>query len=901
MAELQLTTAEGFFKGANSGPVVVAGDPAASRLIRTISYQEKIKMPPTGKLSDEQIEALTEWVRMGAPWPNAELGKARSASDPAKKDEPDRNQTEHWAFQPVKDHEPPKVGNQDWVQDPIDNFILAKLEEKGLKPAPAANRLTLLRRAKFDLHGLPPTEPEIEEFLSDTAPGAFARLIDRLLASPRYGERWGRHWLDVARYADSTGLDEDLPFPSSWRYRDYVMDVFNRDLPYDQFIREQIAGDLIPAEKPGEVNVQGIVATGFLALGPRAVAQIDKMRLTYDVIDEQIDTLSKTFMGLTVSCARCHDHKFDPITTKDYYSLVSIFASTRNFEDIKPPGTVVSKLHFVPLVPKAVYQSYKDHQEKIKEKGLEIDAIVEMEVARDAAQRLYPRLPDYMVAAWNVYQEGSTLGDTARPEGLDEKVLEAWVGYLKPGMEFRPYLEQWHQADGSGVRGVAEEYQKIFEASAQPWNDKLRKWAKEVDTAVRQGKTLPEKPKFIAKSAIRPEDRFFLEVSNSKNGRDEKHTAPFALTKEKRDSILTGESKERVSRLRKELEELKKASPPEPPMACAVVEGEMVDQKVFIRGAHSNPGEVVPKQFPVVLAGTRQTPVTRGSGRKELGEWLTKPSHLLTSRVMVNRIWQWHFGEGLVHTPNNFGRSGENPTHPELLDYLARRFVESGWSIKNIHRLILSSSTYQMSSLLREGVRGMDPENRLLTHFPARKLSVEEMRDALLALDGSLDLTMGGTLWPSRDKWRGGRRPPPIKPEEARRRTVYLPIVRNKMPSVLRLFDFADSATSSGKRNQSNTAPQALFMMNSGFLHERSLSFAKFLLANGGYDNDSQRIERAYGIALTRKPEPDELKFGLSYIAYYPGNGAADSNPRLDAWQSFARMLMVSNEFHYVQ
>jgi hypothetical protein len=896
MAELQLNTAKGFFKGANSGPVVVPGDPAASRLIQAVSYQERIKMPPTGKLPGEQIEVLTEWVRMGAPWPNAELEKAQ-VSDPAKKVEPDRNQTEHWAFQPVRDHEPPKVGNKGWVQNPIDNFILAKLEEKGLKPAPAANRLTLLRRVKFDLHGLPPTEPEIEEFLSDTARGAFARLIDRLLASPRYGERWGRHWLDVARYADSTGLDEDLPYPSSWRYRDYVIEAFNRDLPYDQFIREQIAGDLIPAEKHGEVNVQGIVATGFLALGPRALAQIDKMRLTYDVIDEQIDTLSKTFMGLTVSCARCHDHKFDPITTKDYYSLVSIFASTRNFEDIKP---LVSKLHFEPLVSKEVYGTYEDHQENIKEKGLEIDAIVEMEVVRDAAQRLYPRLPDYMVAAWNVYQQGSTLGDTARQEGLDEKILEAWVDYLKPGMEFRPYLEKWHQANGSSVRALAEEYRKTFEASALPWNDKLREWAKELDMAVRDGKNLPDKPKFISKSAIRPEDRFFLEVSNSKDGRAEKHTAPFALTKEERDSILTGESKESASLLRRELEELKKASPPAPPMACAVVEGEMVDQRVFIRGAHSNPGEVVPKQFPVVLAGARQTPVTRGSGRKELGEWLTRPSHLLTSRVMVNRIWQWHFGEGLVRTPNNFGTAGESPTHPALLDYLAQRFVESGWSLKNIHRLILSSSTYQMSSLADEEVRGADPENRLLNRFDARKLSVEEMRDVLLALDGSLDLKMGGTLWPIRDEWGGGR-PPLIKPEEVRRRTVYLPIIRNQMPSVLRLFDFADSATSSGRRNRSNTAPQALFMMNSGFLRERSLSFAKFLLADGRYDSDSQRIERAYWISLTRKPEPDELEFGLSYIANYPSNEAADSNPRLDAWQSFARMLMVSNEFHYVQ
>ena len=895
MAELKLTTEEGFLKGTSSGPVVVPGDPAASRLIRAVGYQQSIKMPPTEKLSDEEVAALTEWVRMGATWPNADLEYDRPANS-VRNGGANRHQTEHWAFRPVSDPEPPNVENPDWIHSPIDNFILAKLEQKGLEPAPAVDRLTLLRRTKFDLHGLPPSKWEIDEFGLETGPGALARLTDRLLASPRYGERWGRHWLDVARYADSTGLDEDLPFPSSWRYRDYVIGAFNRDLPYDQFVREQIAGDLIPAEKPGNVNVPGIVATGFLALGPRAVAQIDKMRLTYDVIDEQIDTLSKTFMGLTISCARCHDHKFDPISTKDYYSLASIFASTRNFEDIKPPGTVVSKLHFEPLVPKEIFQDYKDHQEKIKEKGLEIEAIIEVEVARDAAKRLYPRLPAFMVAAWKVYERGSILEDVAQREGLDEKVLEAWIDYLQPSTEFRPYLKRWHQADGSDLRAVSEEYEKIFRASADPWNDRLRKWAKEVDDAVREGNALPDKPEFIGQDAIRPEDRFFLEVSFSGDDRE----APFAFTKEEQDSSLTGESKERVLRLREELDALKRASPPEPPMACAVAEGKMVDQRVFVRGIHSNPGTKVHKQFPVVLAGASQTPVTDGSGRKELAAWLVRPSQVLTSRVIVNRIWQWHFGEGLVRTPNNFGTNGEDPTHPELLDYLARRFVESGWSIKSLHRLILLSSTYQMSSLVDEEGREADPENRLLARFSARMLSVEEMRDALLTLDGSLDLTMGGTLWPEREKWEGGR-PPPIKPEQVRRRTVYLPIIRNKMPSVLRLFDFADSATSSGKRSRSNTAPQALFMMNSDFLYERSLSFAKFLSTSRGYESDSLRIERAYLSALTRRPETEELKFGLNYLADYPSSGPDDSNPGLDAWQSLARMLMVSNEFHFVR
>ena len=852
-------------------------------------------MPPAERLSDEEISALIEWVRMGATWPNEGFSADPHLSS-QNDGEPGSLQTGHWAFRPVTALSPPSVENPGWAQNPIDSFVLAKLEKEGLEPAPAADRLTLLRRAKFDLHGLPPSELEIDVFDSDTETGAFGRLIDRLLASPRYGERWGRHWLDVARYADSTGLDEDLPFPSAWRYRDYVIEAFNRDLPYDQFVREQIAGDLIPPEKPGNVNVQGIVATGFLALGPRALAQIDKKRLEYDVIDEQIDTLSKTFIGLTVSCARCHDHKFDPISTKDYYSLASIFASTRNFEDIKPAETVVSELYFEPLVPQDVYQQFQDHQEKIRGIGLEIEAVMEVEAARDASERLYPRLPDYMVAARNVYEHRAVLRDAAEQDGLAENILEAWVDYLKPGTEFRPYLEKWHKADRSNLQTVAEEYLKTLRASADPWHDRLRKWAQETAAAVREGRSVPDKPKFIGRNAIRPEDRFFLEVSFG----DDDHKAPFAMSKDELDSILTIESKERVVRLRGELAALKESSPTEPPMASAVAEGEIVDQRVFVRGAHSNPGEVVPKQFPVVLAGARQTPVTRGSGRKELAEWLVKPSHVLTSRVIVNRIWQWHFGEGLVRTPNNFGANGENPTHPRLLDYLARRFIESGWSLKSLHRLILSSSAYQMSSLTDEGTKEKDPENRLLTRFSARMLSVEEMRDALLTLDGSLDLAMGGTLWPSKEEWEGGR-PPLIDPATVWRRTVYLPIIRNEMPSVLRLFDFADSATSSGKRNRSTTAPQALYMMNSDFLREQSLSFAKFLVTNGGFDSDSQRIERAHMMALARKPDAEELRFGLAYIANYPSDGAEDSSPRLAAWQSLAQMLMVSNEFHFIQ
>ncbi|HWB98065.1 MAG TPA: DUF1549 domain-containing protein, partial [Bryobacteraceae bacterium] len=407
MAGLDLSTAAGFARGRDSGPIVVPGDPEHSKLIQAVSHTGAIKMPPGPKLSGQQIADLTAWVKMGSPWPRNEAAPAQAGG------------SDFWSFQPVKDHAPPKVRDRDWVQSPIDAFILAKLEEKGITPSPRADKLTLLRRATFDLTGLPPTPQEIDAFLADASPDAFAKVVDRLLASPRYGERWGRHWLDVARYADSTGADEDHRYPYAWRYRDYVIDAFNRDLPYDRLVMEQVAGDLLPAERAGAVNVEGITATGFLALGPKLIAEQDKVKMFYDIVDEQIDVAGRGVLGLTLACARCHDHKFDPISTKDYYSLASIFASTKQLAKIEG---VVSQLYFVPLVPKEEAAAYQQHQEKIEAKKDAINEVVEAE-GRLGAERQAPRLADYMTAAWKVYAGGAKADDIARSQGLDGRVL----------------------------------------------------------------------------------------------------------------------------------------------------------------------------------------------------------------------------------------------------------------------------------------------------------------------------------------------------------------------------------------------------------------------------------------------------------------------------------------------
>ncbi len=659
-AGLDLTTAAGFRRGGDSGPLYAVDAPEDSRLLAAIRYDSDVKMPPTSKLPGAEIEALARWIKLGAPWPGA------SGSGPSGR--PDSvagwtsKQTSHWAFQPVLDREPPEVRDAAWVRTAIDRFILAKLEAAGLAPAPRADALALLRRAKFDLHGLPPTEAEIESFLADEPPGAFRRLIDRLLASPRYGEKWGRHWLDVARYADSTGLDDDIKVPNAWRYRDYVLDAFNRDVPYDRFVTEQLAGDLLPPEGGGEVNRRGIVATGFLAVGTKALVQQDKVKMKYNVVDEQFDTTAKVFMGLTMGCARCHDHKFDPISTRDYYSMASIFASIKNFESLDPDLTV-SQVHLEPLVPQPVYRRYREHQERIGNTKRRIRSIVDLGVLRYIMDRQGSQLAEYMLAAYDIYSGGQQAAAVAERERLDCEVLELWAEYLAPGGDFRPHLELWHAADDLNRETIAQQFEDRFESTGRARILALEDWRRAVEAWDGVGE-FPEAPRDAPGS-----DRFFAEVTLAAASMDEGSTrvdGPFAIPERLADAILPEDAKVRAAALREQQGRLVDSAPARPPMAYAPVEGESVAQRVFIRGSHHSPGEAVPKQFPVILAGKEQQPVTHGSGRRELAGWLVSADHPLTSRVIANRLWQWHFGRGLVRTPAQLRPHRRAPHAPRV-------------------------------------------------------------------------------------------------------------------------------------------------------------------------------------------------------------------------------------------
>jgi hypothetical protein len=756
-------------------------------------------------------------------------------------------QRNFWSFRAIKD---PAIA----APSSIDTLILAKLNEKGLRAAKPASKLALIRRATFDLTGLPPTEAEIEAFQADKSPDAFAKVVDNLLASPRYGEKWGRHWLDVARYADSTGADEDHRYPYAWRYRDYVIGAFNRDLPYNQFVMEQIAGDLMPAPDGKEVNVEGITATGFLSIGPRLIAEQDKPKMLYDFIDEQIDTTTRGILGLTVACARCHDHKFDPIATADYYSLAAIFANTKAFSKIGTGG--VSDIYYAPLAPADVVLRWNVQQSKLANQRRRINAVLDEETERRQAP-LRPRIAEYMMA-------------TRHPEkatGLDPVVLARWTKFLTPDKDPNPLLMRWHKATAENEQEVALAYQHDFDEQLKDWTARTAKWNQFLSAAT-DDTALPARP------PLKDADVMFLRAVMLDKG-----NGPLALPDVEMAKLYSDATKLRVAYMRAKLDDMTRDGPQEPPMACAVTEGKPVAQHVLIRGNTAAPGDPVTRRFPTILAGDNQPELPPGSGRLELAQWLASDKNPLTARVFVNRVWQWHFGEGLVRTPSNWGLVGERPTNPELLDYLTARFIEDGWSVKKLHRHIMLSAAYQMSSDISAEAAEQDPGNKFLSHFPRRRLDVEEVRDAMLALDGSIDLTMGGTLqsgFGTDGENSAGRLS--IDPATSKRRTVYLPLRRSNLPSLLNLFDFGDATTTCEGRAETNTAPQALFMMNSKFVEDRSTALAKEL---GGH------VDLLYQRILGRLPTAAEKDDALGYV-------------QKASWQSLARILLSSNEFIYV-
>jgi hypothetical protein len=755
---LRLDSREAILRGGDTGPAVRPGHPEESLLIQAVRHGERIQMPPKKKLPQQVVADLTTWVRMGAPWPTSAATDITSS--------PPTKGSNFWAFRVPVQPPVPAVRNSSWPLSPIDHFILAAIEAKGLHPAPPADKRTLLRRVTFDLTGMPPTPEEMEQFLHDGRPDAFDRVVERLLASPAYGEKWGRHWLDVARYADSNGMDENLSQANAWRYRDWVIRAFNDDMPYSQFIRQQLAGDLLPGASETEAH-DHLVATAFLSLGPKMLAEDDPVKMEMDIIDEQVDTFGRTFLGMTLGCARCHDHKFDPITMADYYGLAGIFKSTRTMEHFR----VVARWFERPLLTADLQRRLKEHDDRAARLRGQIDR-----VSHDAKERL-------------------------------KALAETQKGTAKP---------------------------------ANP------------------------------EAAFPPETRA-------------------ALTK-----------------LRADLAALERSSP-DVPRAMAVTEGTATDLRIHLRGNHLTLGREVRRQFPEVMRGSAAPGIARKqSGRLELAEWLARPEHPLTARVLVNRVWHWHFGQGVVRSTDNFGNLGDRPDNQPLLDWLAIEFVRRGWSIKALHRLIVLSRTYQMRSTRDERAALADPENRLLAFYPRRRLEAEELRDTLLAVSGRLDRTMRGSLLQTPNfQYVASTFSVNSTNYASNRRSVYLPVVRSALYDPFQVFDFPDPSTANGQRVSTTVAAQALFLMNGDLVREQTRHMAAALLARTDWD-DPARVAAAYQRAFVRPPTAAEISRALHLVrrleSQWQTEKVADSaERRVRAWQGLCRVLMSTNEFLYVE
>lgn len=918
---LGLDRLEDLMAGGESGPAVVAGEPDASPLLEAIRYEGGLEMPPDQKLTDREIAVFEQWIRMGLPWPADEESGGSEIREDGTITDRDRN---FWSFQPVREPPLPEVERVDWPRRSIDYFVLQRLELEGFEPNPEVDRRTFIRRATFDLIGLPPTEEEIQEFLADEGEGAYQRLIDRLLESPHYGERWGRHWLDVARYGeDQAHTFQARRYPSGYRYRDWVTQALNRDLPIDQFLLEQIAGDLLP----GDDRIERLPALGFFALGPVYYADAGcAPKAKADEYDDRIDTLTRGILGLTVACARCHDHKFDPISAQDYYALAGVFASSEYIE--------------APLVPDDVVQVYEKARGEIEQLEKEYQA-EQGRAGRELSESLVSRVARYLQAAWLVRRHRADPSDYSAAEALreaglvaeevaeevDELVLERWLRFLESDRARQVgVLAEWQElvaellaspvassvessdessvessvgSPGSpssesgesgeavalveSVESVEEELAARLDRLAVSVQDQLQKAVevrheeearhREQVAALEPGESEPKPPAL-------PD-----EVAGLLRDLVDHREAPLAIPADRLEKLLPTATRQALAARKKQIEEREQAAPPKYPVAHSLTEGKPVDSRLHRRGNVNDQGEEVERRFLAILSSESSEPFREGSGRLELARKIVDPENPLTARVFVNRVWQHHFGRGIVGTPSNFGLLGERPTHPELLDYLAARFVASGWSLKQLHREMMLSTTYRLASTDHPDNFERDPDNRLLWRMNRRRLDIESWRDALLSVSGNLEPTIGG---PSVELHAGSNR----------RRTHYAVVSRHELNSTLRLFDFPDPNLTSERRSLTTVPMQQLFVLNSEFM----ISQARSLVARLNADRiveDGERIDALYRWIFGRSATDDERSLAESFLSAGVSEEVAAS-VRLSAWEQYAQALLSTNEFYFV-
>ncbi len=1032
-AGLRLDSREAILKGGDSGPAISDGSPETSRLVKLLRG-EPVLMPPTGRLSDEKIGALVEWIRMGAPWPSEQAGE--DSLSPAF--DLDARRKAHWAWQPVRATKPPEVKNRDWPSNPIDNFILATLEENGLEPAPPASRQNLIRRLSFNLTGLPPTPEQSEAFASDESADAYARLVKRLLDSERFGERWARHWMDLVRYADSHGSEGDPAIPQSWQYRDYLIRSLNADTPYDQLIREHLAGDLLkhPRIDSAKGINESILGTGHLRLGELGYQPVDPWEERVKWADNQIDVLSKAFQGLTVSCARCHDHKFDAISQEDYYALFGVLygarPTMRTIDSHEPLQLYSEELG-------ALKHSIREEVAKewiaaAREIGTRLqhadDDAVRMALEEAACDESSPlnawmelrdRDGDQVTEAWRGLQAHWRKEIDSRVAFNDERFeriwdlsgadFDTWILHgagvaakpsppgefqvavqgelalrgIYPGGVYTHLLSTKHAGvmqsprfridtdyisvrvlggDLSFARLIIENYSLplsgIYHQRYSPRSDTMRWWQWKTDFwkgftgyvefATREDATnfhhdpidskkkpRPERPKHgrsaIGASAVAfhngrhepkstvepilylldakaPESaaeipgilgaRLVLSVQAWRDGRASERQAAFLDYFVRRD--LLPRSIDHLEGVEPLIAKYRttEAAVPVPRRFPGIVEEAAPDQPILIRGDPKRPGEPVPRRFLAALGGENY-PVP-GAVRLRLAEDVASPSNPLTARVMANRVWQHVFGRGIVSTPDNFGALGQRPSHPELLDYIASRFVEGEWSIKRLIELLVTTSAYRMGSVPSARALERDPSNALLQHMPVRRLEGEAIRDTLLAVSGTLDLAMYGAPPPSR-KMYDEPEGPGISPYGDNRRSVYQEIRRNRTNPFLEAFDQPTPSTTRGKRDVTNVPAQSLALMNSPFVTGAAEAWGERLAAGEGHSLES-RVDYMYRKALGRLPTNEERSEATSYVeglAEEEGAGQLGVLRESKVWSRLAHTLFNFKEFLYVR
>ncbi len=857
-AGLRVDSRKALLEGGESGPALVPGHPDKSLLITAIRQAGELRMPPDRKLRDDQMRALERWVEAGSPWP-ADLAAGRN----------DDARRRHWAFQPVGAPSPPAVRQPDWCRTPIDAFILARLEAAGLEPSPPADRRTLIRRASYDLTGLPPSPDEVDAFVADPDPNAFARVVDRLLASEQHGEQWARHWLDVARYSDTKGYvygREERFFVQAPAYRDWVVKAFNEDMPYDRFLRLQVAADQV---EPGDRSA--LAAMGFLTMGRRFLG------VTRDIIDDRIDVLTRGTMGLTVGCARCHDHKFDPIPTADYYSLYGVFQNcVERMEPIADLGQNDA--------PTEAFRVELDKRREALRSGLASSRA-------EASRRVRERVADYLMAQRDLKAFPEEGFDVVIGKGdVVPAFVRRWKAYLDASSKvddpiFRPWRKYAGLRDDEFAARVVEITQELRKSGPPALNERVAKAFAEPPASIRE--VAERYGKLFARvdwlwqmlnqsyGGQIPPDADFKSLQQVLYG----PRSPCVVPDEAIVSIewfFDTDTIVAMWKLQGDVDRWLIQSPIAPPHAVALVDrNELREARIFRRGNPANPGDEVSRHFLTVIAGPDPRPFSRGSGRLELARAITDPANPLTARVWVNRVWLHHFGSGLVRTPSDFGLRAEPPSHPELLDWLARRLIDEGWSTKALHRMILLSSTYQQASATpldsrrREQDLRVDPENRLLWRMNPRRLTFEEARDTLLAASGELDRRVGG---------RAAELFPAIGTNV--RRTLYGLVDRQFLPSVLRIFDFANPDLHIPLRSETTVPQQALFALNHPFLAGR----ARALAARVRGADPSEVIRQMYRAAYQREPTAPQVRAALAFLDSAVEETRTTPSPEALAW-----------------